>query len=100
MSNALGHVLCVTNRGLHTSASLNAQQNRLTTDWADTVTAELPSEIFYLSDVGERRWLSPTYLPLRDAEAEYETDFGVNGTARLHMKRGKVSTVLMAFVPP
>jgi cyclic beta-1,2-glucan synthetase len=54
MANALGHVLCVTNRGLHTSASLNAQQNRLTTDWADTVTSELPSEIFYLYDVGEQ----------------------------------------------
>ena len=100
MANALGHVLCVTNRGLHASASLNAQQNRLTTDWADTVTSELPSEIFYLYDVGERRWLSPTYLPLRDAEAGYETDFGVDGTATFRMKRGKLSTELTAFVPP
>ncbi|HEX7571111.1 MAG TPA: hypothetical protein VF492_11455, partial [Verrucomicrobiae bacterium] len=100
MANALGHVLCVTNRGLHTSASLNAQQNRLTTDWADTVTDELPSEIFYLYDVGERRWLSPTYLPLRDAEAGYETDFGVDGTATFRMKHGKLSTELTAFVPP
>jgi len=100
MANALGQVLCVTNRGLHTSASLNAQQNRLTTDWADTVTSELPSEIFYLYDVGERRWLSPTYLPLRDSEAVYETDFGVDGTATFRMKRGKLSTELTAFVPP
>ena len=100
MANALGHVLCVTNRGLHTSASLNAQQNRLTTDWSDTVTSELPSEIFYLYDVDERRWLSPTYLPLRDAEAGYETDFGVDGTATFRMKRGKLSTELTVFVPP
>jgi cyclic beta-1,2-glucan synthetase len=100
MANALGHVLCVTNRGLHTSASLNAQQNRLTTDWADTVTNELPSEVFYLYDVGERRWLSPTWLPLRDAEAGYETDFGVDGTATFRMKRGQFSTELTAFVPP
>jgi cyclic beta-1,2-glucan synthetase len=100
MANALGHVLCVTNRGLHTSTSLNAQQNQLTTDWADTVTNELPSEIFYLYDVDERRWLSPTYLPLRDAEAEYETDFGVDGTATFRMKRGKLSTELTTFVPP
>ena len=100
MANAPGHVLCVTNRGLHTSASLNAQQNRLTTDWADTVTSELPSEIFYLYDVGEQRWLSPTWLPLRDAEAGYETDFGVDGTATFRMKRGKLSTELTAFVPP
>jgi cyclic beta-1,2-glucan synthetase len=100
MANAPGHVLCVTNRGLHTSASLNAQQNRLTTDWADTVTSELPSEIFYLYDVGEQRWLSPTYLPLRDAEAGYETDFGVDGTATFRMQLGKLSTELTAFVPP
>jgi cyclic beta-1,2-glucan synthetase len=100
MANAPGHVLCVTNRGLHTSASLNAQQNCLTTDWSDTVTSELPSEIFYLYDVGERRWLSPTYLPLRDAEAGYETDFGVDGTATFRMKRGKLSTELTVFVPP
>jgi cyclic beta-1,2-glucan synthetase len=100
MANALGHVLCVTNRGLHTSASVNAQQNRLTTDWADTVTSELPSEIFYLYDVGERRWLSPTWQPLRDGEAEYETEFGVDGTATFRMKRGKLSTELTTFVPP
>jgi cyclic beta-1,2-glucan synthetase len=100
MANALGHVLCVTNRGLHTSASVNAQQNRLTTDWADTVTSELPSEIFYLYDVGERRWLSPTWQPLRDAEAAYETDFGVDGTATFHMRRGQLSTELTTFVPP
>ena len=100
MANALGHVLCVTNRGLHTSASLNAQQNRLTTDWADTVTSELPSEVFYLYDIGDQRWLSPTWLPLRDTEAAYETDFGVDGTATFRMKRGKLSTELTAFVPP
>ena len=35
MSNSLGHVLAVTNRGLHSSTNGNAQQNRLTTDWAD-----------------------------------------------------------------
>ncbi len=100
MANALGHVLCVTNRGLHSSASLNAQQNRLTTDWADTVTNELPSEIFYLYDVDDRLWLSPTYQPLRDTEATYETDFGVDGTATFWMKRGKLATELTVFVPP
>ncbi len=100
MANALGHVLCVTNRGLHTSASVNAQQNRLTTDWADTVTSELPSEIFYCYDVSEQRWFSPTWQPLRDAEATYETDFSVDGTATFRMKCGKLSTELTTFVPP
>ncbi|TKB25091.1 hypothetical protein FCL47_15700 [Desulfopila sp. IMCC35006] len=100
MANALGHVLCVTNRGLHSSASLNAQQNRLTTDWADTVTNELPSELFYLYDVEERLWLSPTYLPLRDTEAIYATDFGLDGTATFSMQRGRLATELTVFVPP
>jgi cyclic beta-1,2-glucan synthetase len=48
MSNALGHVVSVTNRGLNTSCSVNAQQNRLTPDWPDTVTRELPGEAIYL----------------------------------------------------
>ena len=43
MSNALGHVVAVTNRGLHTTSSVNSQQNRLTPDWPDTVTREVPA---------------------------------------------------------
>ena len=100
MANALGHVLCVTNRGLHSSASVNAQQNRLTTDWSDTVTSELPSEIFYLFDIGEQRWLSPTWLPLRDAGASYAMEFSVDGTATFHMTSGDLATELTTFVPP
>ena len=51
MSNALGHLVSVTNRGLHTTASGNSQQNRITPDWPDTVTREVPSEAFYLYDI-------------------------------------------------
>ncbi len=69
MSNVLGHVLVVTNRGLHTSASVNAQQNRLTPDWSDVVTKEVPSEAFYLFDPATAEWFSPTYHPLNDPEA-------------------------------
>ena len=50
MSNALGHAVVVTNRGLHTSSSVNSQQNRLTPDWSDIVTREVPGEAFYLYD--------------------------------------------------
>lgn len=100
MSNALGHVLCVTNRGLHTSASVNAQQNRLTTDWADTVTRELPAEAFYLYDANDQQWFSPTYLPLRDKEAKYDVALSVDGTATFHMKRGNIATELTTYVPP
>jgi len=100
MSNALGHVLAVTNRGFQTSSSGNAQQNRLTPDWPDTVTREVPPEAFYLFDPESREWFSPTYHPLNDAEATYETDFGVDGTATFHMSKGSIETELTVFVPP
>ena len=100
MSNALGHVLTVTNRGLHSSASVNAQQNRITTDWADTATRELPSEAFYLYDLDDGQWYSPTYLPLRDKHAAYSVEFGVDGTATFRMERPEIVTELTTFVPP
>jgi hypothetical protein len=100
MANALGHVLSVTNRGLHSSASVNAQQNRITPDWADTATSELPSEAFYLYDPESGQWFSPTYLPLRDNEAAYSAEFGVDGTATFRMERPEIATELTAFVPP
>ena len=68
----LGHVVAVTNRGLHTTSSVNAQQNRLTPDWPDTVTREVPGEAFYLYDPETGEWFSPTYHPLNDPEAVHE----------------------------
>ena len=100
MSNALGHTVLVTNRGLHSSASVNSQQNRITPDWPDTVTREVPSEAFYLYDIDTKEWFSPTYHPLNDAEAEYESEFGVDGTAVFRMSKGSISTELTVFVPP
>lgn len=100
MSNAAGHVLCVTNRGLHSSASVNAQQNCLTTDWADIVTRELPSEAFYLFDRDDGAWYSPTYEPLRDSTAIHRAEFSVDGTASFRMEKGSLATELTAFVPP
>jgi len=100
MSNALGHVLCVTNRGLHTTASGNSQQNRVTPDWADMVTRELPGEVFYLYDMEAREWYSPTYQPLNDEDAEYDVEFGVDGTATFRMAKGTLSTELTTYVPP
>ena len=95
-----GTCLSVTNRGLHSSASVNAQQNRITTDWADTATSEVPSEAFYLYDVESGQWFSPTYLPLRDKQAEYSVEFGVDGTATFRMERPEIATELTVFVPP
>ena len=38
------------------------------------MTSELPAEAIYLYESENSRWFSPTYLPLRDAEAEYDTN--------------------------
>ena len=100
MSNVLGHVAVVTNRGLHTSSSVNSQQNRLTPDWADIVTREIPGEAFYLYDPDEQEWYSPTYHPLNDVGASQEAEFGVDGTATFYMTRGAIETELTVFVPP
>jgi len=100
MANVLGHVLAVTHRGLHTSSSVNSQQNRLTPDWADTTTRELPGEAIYLYDRDQKQWVSPTYEPLRMPGAEYVTDFRTDGTAVFHMRQGTLSSELTVFVPP
>ncbi len=100
MSNAVGHSVMVTNRGLHTSCNGNSQQNRLTPDWPDTVTQEVPSEAIYLYDPERAEWYAPTYHPLNDGQARHEAEFGVDGTAVFRMTHGTVSTELTVFVPP
>ena len=100
MSNALGHVTVVTNRGPHTSSSVNSQQNRLTPDWSDIVTREVPGEAFYLYDPAEGEWYSPTYHPLNNANASHGARFGVDGTATFHMVQGTLETELTVAVPP
>ena len=99
MSNAI-HSVMVTNRGLHTSSNGNSQQNRLTPDWPDTITKEIPTEAFYLYDPYKGEWFSPTYLPMGDNSAKNEAEFGVDGTAVFRMEKGQLSTELTVFVPP
>ncbi|MCX5667634.1 MAG: hypothetical protein NTY34_04900, partial [Candidatus Omnitrophica bacterium] len=98
VSNAI-HSVMVTNRGLHTSCNGNSQQNRLTPDWPDTVTKEIPTEAIYLYDAGNKEWYSPTYHPLNDRSAKHKSEFGVDGTAIFRMTKGSVSTELTVFVP-
>ena len=100
MSNRLGQIVSVTNRGLHMSASVNSQQNRLTPDWPDIVTREVPGEAFYLYDVDTGEWCSPTYHPLGDASARYQVEFGVDGSATFRTNRDRLSIELVVFVPP
>lgn len=99
MSNPL-HSVMVTNRGLHTSCNGNSQQNRLTPDWPDMVTREVPSEAIYLYDPEDNEWYSPTYHPLNQGDARYASEFSVDGTAVFRMNRSKISTELVVFVPP
>lgn len=98
MSNPI-HSMMVTNRGLHTSANGNSQQNRLTPDWSDTVTREIPAEAIYLYDTERKEWFSPTPHPLNDAQAHHEAEFGVDGTAIFRMTKGTLATELTVFVP-
>jgi len=100
MSNRLGHVMVVTNRGLQTSSNGNSQQNRLTPDWPDIVTRELPAEAFYLYDLDRLEWYSPTYHPLNDARATHDVEFSVAGSATYRMMRGTLATEMTVFVPP
>lgn len=100
MSNALGHVLSVTNRGLHTTSSVNSQQNRLTPDWPDIVTREVPGEAFYLYEPDTGEWFSPTYHPMNDTDAVHQVAYGVDGTATFRMSKGSIETELIVFVPP
>ncbi|MBO0698654.1 MAG: hypothetical protein J2P46_09685, partial [Zavarzinella sp.] len=100
VSNALGHAVTVTNRGLHTTANVNSQQNRVTPDWPDTVARELPGEAIYLYDPDAREWYSLTFHPHNDSRAEYAAEFGVDGTATFRTARGDVETELTVFVPP
>jgi len=99
LSNAI-HSVMVTNRGLHTSCNGNSQQNRVTPDWPDTVTKEIPSEAIYLYDPDQKEWYSPTHHPLNDFNAKNVSEFGVDGTAVFRMTRGTVATELTVFVPP
>jgi cyclic beta-1,2-glucan synthetase len=100
MSNSRGHSVMVTNRGLHTSCNGNSQQNRLTPDCPDFVTKEIPSEAIYLYEPDKDKWYCPTYHPLNEPKASYESEFGVDGTAVFRMKNSDISTELTVFVPP
>jgi cyclic beta-1,2-glucan synthetase len=99
MSNPLGHVLAVTNRGLHSTANGNAQQNRLTTDWADVTGSQMPAEAIYIYDEAAKAWYAPTYDPLKDNEAKHEALFGLDGTAVFRMEKGDLATELSTHVP-
>jgi cyclic beta-1,2-glucan synthetase len=99
MANAMGHVVAVTNRGLHTSASVNAQQNRLTPDRANLTGEQVPSEAIYLYDEQSDEWFSPCYEPLKDRAADYIADFSLDGSAVFNMKKDGIETQLTVYVP-
>jgi cyclic beta-1,2-glucan synthetase len=99
MANSLGHVMAVTNHGLHSSASGNAQQNRLTPDWADLAGNQVPSEAIYLYDEKTGDWFSPCYDPLKDRTAAHDVFFSLDGSAVFKMQKGGLETELSVHVP-
>lgn len=99
MANPLGQVLAVTNHGLHSSASGNAQQNRLTPDWADLTGDQIPSEAIYLYDEQTGDWFSPCYDPLKDRTAAHDVFFSLDGSALFKMQKGGLETELTVYVP-
>jgi cyclic beta-1,2-glucan synthetase len=99
MSNSLGHVLAVTNRGLHSTTNGNAQQNRLTSDWADVTGSQMPAEAIYLYDEQSAAWFSPTYDPIKDNDAKHDVLFGLDGSGTFKMKKGEIETELSVHVP-
>jgi cyclic beta-1,2-glucan synthetase len=99
LSNSVGHSVMVTNRGLHTSCNGNSQQNRVTPDWPDTVTKEVPTEAIFLYDPASDEWFSPTHEPILDPAAKNTCEFSVDGTAVFHMTKGTLATELTVFTP-
>jgi len=99
MANSLGHIVAVTNHGLHSSASGNAQQNRLTPDWADLTGDQIPSEAIYLYDEQTGDWFSPCFDPLKDKIAAHDVLFSLDGSAVFKMKKGGLETELSVHVP-
>jgi cyclic beta-1,2-glucan synthetase len=99
MANSIGHVVAVTNHGLHSSASGNAQQNRLTPDWADLCGHQIPAEAIYLYDEQTGDWFSPCYDPLKDKTASHEVLFSLDGSAVFKMRKGGIETELSVHVP-
>lgn len=99
MANPLGHVLAVTNRGLHSSASGDAQQNCLTPDRADLTGSQTPSEAVYLYDEQSKAWFSPCFDPLKDKTAAHEVFFSLDGSAVFKMQKDGLETELSVHVP-
>lgn len=99
LANSIGHVVAVTNHGLHSSASGNAQQNRLTPDWADLTGNQIPSEAVYLYDEKTGDWFSPCYDPVKDTTATHDVLFSLDGSAVFKMRKGGIETELSVHVP-
>ena len=82
------------------SASVNSQQNRLTPDWPDIVTREVPGEAFYLSTTSIRAMVLTDVSSARRCERQLPGQFGVDGSATFRTSRDRLLIELVVFVPP
>ncbi len=80
----LGHIVVVTNRGLHT-ASINSQPEPGHARLVD-ITREVPAEAFYLYDPDSALVLA---RPITSTTRSHEAEFGVDGTATFRMAKGR-----------
>ncbi len=76
MANPLGYGCVVTNQGAGYSFMRNSQQNGLTPFDADSVSAQLPGQVFYLLNRKTGRADTPTYVPLRRKDRSFDATWG------------------------
>ncbi|MFZ0131387.1 MAG: hypothetical protein WAK95_02515 [Desulfobacterales bacterium] len=76
MANPLGYGCMVTNHGAGYSFMKNSQQNGLTPFDSDSVSAQLPGQVFYLLNRTTGQAETPTYIPLRRKDRSFDVTWG------------------------
>ena len=93
MASPLGHGAIVGNDGELFSFAGNAQQNGLTPFGLDSLPSQLPAQAVYVADLDSGEIDSPTFVPLRRADARYDVTYG-RGYAVFRMSRGTLDLEL------
>ena len=96
IANSLGHGAVLSSDGAIFAFAGNAQQNALTPACLESTSAQQPGELFLVRDLERQLTLSPTRVPLRQAEAEYRCRFGL-GWARFEQRASDIEASLEVF---
>ncbi|MFZ0610815.1 MAG: hypothetical protein WAM73_01110 [Desulfobacterales bacterium] len=76
MANPLGYGCVVTNQGAGYSFMRNSQQNGLTPFDTDSVSSQLPGQVFYLLNRTTGQADTPTFIPLRRKDRSFDVSWG------------------------